>query len=192
MKKTTLLGVMAFLCQALTAQRNIPSSLLVGERLPDITFHSIINHHSNTASLSDFQQNDTKLVLLDFWNTLCIPCIRAFSKLNALQQQYGNQLQIVLVTSEDSNVVRKTLSNWEAVNKQKLSIPIITKDSLLRKYIRRRYNPHYAWIAPDGVLLAQTSATFVTQDVVAAYLKTMQSDVEQRGYKKREIKIIQN
>ncbi|WP_157558176.1 TlpA family protein disulfide reductase [Niabella aurantiaca] len=192
MKRTTLLGVMALFCLALTAQQNTRSPLLVGERLPNITFHNIINHTANTATLSGFQQDYTRLVLLDFWNTTCIPCIRAFKKLNILQQQYNNQLQIVLVTSEDSIAVKNTIANWEMANGQKLNIPIITKDSLLRKYIRRRYNPHYAWVAPDGVLLAQTSATFVTPDVVAAYMKTMLADVEHRGYKKRDSKRTKN
>lgn len=192
MKKTTLLGVMVLLCQALTAQQNARSPLLIGERLPNVTFHNIINHTEHTATLSGFQQDYTKLVLLDFWNTTCIPCIRAFKKLNVLQRQYHDQLQIVLVTSEDSVPVKKTIANWEAANGQKLNIPIITKDSLLRRYIRRRYNPHYAWVAPDGVLLAQTSATFVTEDVVAAYLKTMLTDVEHRGYKKRDSKRTKN
>ncbi|WP_300601653.1 hypothetical protein [Niabella sp.] len=192
MKKTTLLGVMAFLCQTLTAQKNTLSPLLVGERIPDITFHHIINYSADTASLSQFQKNDAKLVLLDFWNTQCLPCIRSFGKLNALQQQYGHQLQIILVTSEGPAAVRKTLANWEAANRQKLNVPVIIKDSLLSKFIRRRYNPHYAWVAPDGMLLAQTSATFVTEEVVAAYLRTMLADAEQRGYKKQELKANQN
>ncbi len=43
MKETTLFGVMAPLCQALTTQKNAPSLLTAGGRLPDVTLHTIIS-----------------------------------------------------------------------------------------------------------------------------------------------------
>ncbi|MGE9313203.1 TlpA family protein disulfide reductase [Niabella sp. CJ426] len=188
MKKLTLLSVMASLCLVTNSQTSHIQPLLTGERLPDIRFNSIINYGGHTASLAGFQKNYTRLVLLDFWHTTCIPCIKSFTKLDSLQLEFGEKMQILLVTTEDSNTVKHTLARWEIANKRKLSIPIITNDSLLSSYIRRGYNPHYAWVAPDGVLLAQTNITFINREMISQYLKTTINAVEQRGFKERDIK----
>lgn len=176
-------------CLCTGAQQPVIKPLRIGERLPDVQLTHIINYKAKSATLSDFQNNYSRMLLLDFWNTRCMPCIRAFAKLDSLQQQYGEHLQILLVTYEDSATVQNLLSRWEAANKKKLSVPIITKDTVLKKYIRKRYNPHYAWVAPDGVLLAQTSASFVTHEILEAYMKIMLQGVEKRNSETRGIKI---
>jgi thiol-disulfide isomerase/thioredoxin len=191
MQKLTLLSVLAILCLHINAQQDT-QALHIGERLPDIVLTNIINSETETARLSSLQKDYSRLILLDFWNTYCKPCIRAFGKLDSLQQRYSEQLQIIMVTHEGSAAVQKTLNQWEAVNNRKLSLLFITSDTVLQQYIRRLYNPHYAWIAPDRVLIAQTSSTFVSNEVVEAYLLTMKNDVENRGYKTRDIKNKQN
>ncbi len=176
---------MALLCLYLTAQSKSIKPLYTGDRLPDILFTQVLNHTNNKASLASFQQSHQKMVLLDFWNTTCIPCIKSFKKLDSLQQVFKDQLQILLITPEDSNTVKPTIERWEKANNQKLKIPIVTGDTILQQYIHKQYNPHYAWIAPDNVLIAQTSSSFVTPEILSAFLEKMQLEVERRGYLKR-------
>lgn len=176
---------MAILCLYATAQSNIIKPLYTGDRLPDIMFARVLNHTNSKASLSAFQQGNQKLILLDFWNTTCIPCIKSFKKLDSLQQAFNESLQILLITPEDSNIVKATIERWEKANNQKLRIPIITNDTLLQKYIHKQYNPHYAWIAPDNVLIAQTSSSFVTPEILKTYLSQIKYEVDRRGYLKR-------
>ena len=179
---------MAMLCLCTTAQSNIIKPLYTGDRLPDILFTQVLNHTESQASLSSFQQNNQKLLLLDFWNTTCIPCIKSFKKLDSLQQVYKEELQILLITPEDSNIVKATIGRWEKANKQKLNIPVIAGDTILQRYIHKQYNPHYAWIAPDNVLIAQTSSSFVTPQILTTYLSQMKYEVDRRGYLKRNNK----
>lgn len=179
---------MAMLCLYATAQSNIVKPLYTGDRLPDIMFTQILNHTESQASLSSFQQNNQKLLLLDFWNTTCIPCIKSFKKLDSLQRVFKGELQILLITPEDSNIVKATIDRWEKANKQKLNIPVITGDTILQQYIHKQYNPHYAWIAPDNVLIAQTSSSFVTPQILTTYLSQMKYEVDRRGYLKRNNK----
>ncbi len=185
MKKIALCSVMAMLCLYATAQPAIIKPLYTGDRLPDILFTQVLNHTSNQARLSSFQQNNQKLLLLDFWNTTCIPCIKSFKKLDSLQQVFKRELQILLITPEDSNIVKKTIDRWEKANKQKLRIPVIFGDTILQRYIHKQYNPHYAWIAPDNVLIAQTSSSFITPAILKTYLSQMKYEVGRRGYLKR-------
>lgn len=175
---------MAMLCLYATAQPRIIKPLYTGDRLPDMVFAQVLNHTEKKASLSSFQQNNQKLLLLDFWHTTCIPCIKSFKKLDSLQQVYKEELQILLITPEDRRVVKETIERWEKANGQNLRIPVITGDTLLQRYIHKQYNPHYAWIAPDNVLIAQTSASFVTSEILSTYLKQMKHDVDRRGYLK--------
>lgn len=182
MKKTTLSGVLALLCLYGTAQPKTIRPLYTGDRLPDISFTQVLSYTSTRASLSDFQDRHQKMILIDFWHTTCLPCIRSFKKLDSLQQLYKSQLQILLVTPEDSNTVKLTVSRWEKANNQKLGIPIITADTILSQYIYKKANPHYAWVAPDNVLLAQTSSSFITAEILQAYLKHVKSDADRRGY----------
>lgn len=183
MKKISLSGVMALFCLYITAQSNTIKPLYTGDRLPNITFAQVFNYTTDKARLSDFQQNHQKMILLDFWNTTCIPCIKSFKKLDSLQQVFIDQLQILLVTPEDSNTVKTTIERWEKLNNRKLQLPVITGDTILQRYIHKQYNPHYAWIAPDNVLLAQTS--FITSEILKAFLSQMKFDVERRGYLKQ-------
>ncbi len=176
---------MAIFCLYATAQSNISKPLYTGDRLPDIVFTQVLNHTYTKATLSDFQQNSKKLLLLDFWNTTCIPCIKSFKKLDSLQQVFKQALQILLITPEDSNIVKATIERWEKANNQKLRIPVITNDTLLQQYIHKRYNPHYAWITPDNVLIAQTSSSFVTAEILKTYLSQMKYQMDRRGYLKR-------
>ena len=69
-------------------------SLKVGDKVPDITFTNLINFHDKTARLSDFKG---KLLILDFWNSKCSPCIASWPKLLELQKEYHEEIQIVLV-----------------------------------------------------------------------------------------------
>lgn len=186
MKKITLCGVLALLCLYVTAQSPTIKPLYTGDRLPDIVFKQVLNYTNSTASLSTFQQNHRKMIILDFWNTTCIPCIKSFKKLDSLQQVYKNELQILLVTPEDSNTVKATISRWEKANNRKLQIPVITGDTLLQQYIHKQYNPHYVWIAPDNVLMAQTSSSFIIPEILEACLSRMSYETGRRGYIKIE------
>lgn len=183
MKKISLSGVMALFCLYITAQSNTIKPLYTGDRLPNITFAQVFNYTTDKPRLSDFQQNHQKMILLDFWNTTCIPCIKSFKKLDSLQQVFKDELQILLVTPEDSNTVKTTIERWEKLNNRKLQLPVITGDTILQRYIHKQYNPHYAWITPDNVLLAQTS--FITSEILKAFLSQMKFDVERRGYLKQ-------
>ncbi|WP_162923687.1 TlpA family protein disulfide reductase [Arachidicoccus soli] len=176
MKKTIFL-VMGLLCLASTGfgqtEKEI-KPLYIDGVLPNLTFHNIINYKDSIATLSDFQGPQYKLVVFDFWSTHCTVCIGQFLKDDSLQRAYKNDLQIVLVTDQPKQLISNFIAKWEAGHHVKLSIPIIVADTLLPKYIRRYFEPNYAWIAPDNRMIAQTSENFVNQQTIETLLKEME------------------
>ena len=68
-----------------------PWCVLVGSRLDDFALNGL------DGQTWQFRRDRLgKLVLLDFWNTRCPPCLRAIRELNEMQRQYGpNGLEII-------------------------------------------------------------------------------------------------
>ncbi len=148
--------VLAMLCLwASTAQAQNIHPLTVGDTVPDITLHHIINAPFSSSKLSYFK---SKLLLLDFMNTTCPSCIAALPKLDSLQDQYKDKVQILIVTPEKEEKVRAFLKkNTIARN---ISLPFITGDSTLRKLFPHEFIPHIAWIN-KGKAKAITGSQYV-------------------------------
>lgn len=176
MHKKTIFFVLALLCLAFNSfgQTEKPiKPLYIDGVLPNLTFQHVINYKDSTTTVLDFQGPQYKLVLFDFWSTHCTVCISQFPKEDSLQRAYNNQLQIVLVTDEPKQKIINFIAKWEAQHHVKLSMPIIVADTLLQQYIRRYFEPNYAWIAPDNRMIAQTSEDFVNKENLGTVLKEM-------------------
>lgn len=139
----------------LNAQTNF-AQLNIGDKLPDISVKNVQNYKSKELRLSDLKG---KLIILDFWNRYCIPCINAFPKMEELQNKFGDKIQIVLVTSNSMNEL-KSLYDVSTIMK-KVTLPTITSDTLLRTLFPHVGLPYHAWIDKNGVVV-HTSAGYNT------------------------------
>lgn len=138
----------------------------IGDRVPDIPLYKIVNYKDTTATLSSFGH---KLIILDFWGTHCGSCIKMFPAEDSLQQQFKDNVQFILVTSDDSTEVSDFLIRYNKTH-VKLSLPIVTSDILISQMFRHTFVPHYVWLAPDGGLLAQTLATMINTETLLSVI----------------------
>ena len=67
---------------------------------PDFTLEDV---EGQQISLSD---SNGKVRLVDFWATWCAPCREEIPMLNELQATFGDGLQILAISDEDSGVIR--------------------------------------------------------------------------------------
>lgn len=138
-------------------QVDLSKQLGVGEAIPRLDPQQVLFYKQNKIMLSDYED---KVVILDFFDTYCVSCIASLPKLQKLQDEMGDQLQIVMVTWQDRETIEKFWSSNKFVLEHKIHLPVIYSDSLLREYFPHRTIPHVAWLYRNK-LKAVTHADFV-------------------------------
>ncbi|MFO7897089.1 MAG: DUF6029 family protein [Candidatus Cloacimonadales bacterium] len=65
---------------------------------------SLEDFNGNQVSLSQYED---KLILLDFWATWCVPCLKALPHLSDFQEKYADDLQVLTVNIDKSRAVSR-------------------------------------------------------------------------------------
>ncbi len=128
-----------------------------GKPAPDFT---TIDYKGESISLSGFRNK--KYVLIDFWASWCVPCIKGLPYIRNFFEKYKNELDIVFVSVDTSK------SNWlSAINKYDMSfgynvLSVKDVEKYLHGYrddndIRNKYPydgvPKYILIDKDGKII---------------------------------------
>lgn len=114
-----------------------------------------------------------KLTIIDFWGLNCYSCIVAIPKLDSLQREFKDRLQIVMVTKDK----RKSIEAFFARRKSKVpAIPIIVEDTVLSSYFPYKYLPHHVWINEQGKVIYITSGENTNGVTLQAYFKGKKLD----------------
>ncbi|WP_051293274.1 TlpA family protein disulfide reductase [Olivibacter sitiensis] len=144
--------------------------LKIGDAIPEALWHlplQVVNHPDgkDTITLNDYRG---KLVILDFWATWCVPCIRNFAKLHALQNEFGDKVKVLAVTPEDTDKITKFFKT--GVGKEHTYVNSVINDRVLTAYFPHKTLPHIVWIDPRGKVLNTTQGEDVSQANVQAIL----------------------
>ncbi|MBX0335398.1 TlpA family protein disulfide reductase [Pontibacter sp. HSC-14F20] len=145
-----------------------PPALSIGQPLPDITVTSILNSPVPSARLSDFRG---KLLLLEFWSSWCGTCKAVMPKYEALQQEFPEELKILLVTRDGEERVRETYLKWKNTDGKPYSLPTAVGDSTLDQLFPYRLVPHVVWIGANGIVKAITTNEHVTAENIRLVLR---------------------
>lgn len=129
--------------------------LTIGDKVPDVVFSSVRNYSGAAKRLSDFKG---KYIILDFWDRTCTSCIEGMPKMESLQEEFKDNLQILLVTKNSETGLSHLFNNSAIVKSVKL--PMVLNDSLLTKHLfPYKYLPRHIWIDKEGKVLAITQAS---------------------------------
>ena len=137
--------------------------LQIGDQVPDLEFTSIINSEKKIIRLSDYKG---KLIILDFFATWCVPCVRALPHLDSLQREFEDEIVILPITYESDSVLRRFLEKQPHL---KMTLPYIT-DTNLQIYFPFRALPLEVWIDEDGKVIASTDGAAVTPENIKKVL----------------------
>ena len=94
--------IISFLFIACSEGRKNPrdlsdEQLKIGEIVWNSTFTDL---NGNAVSLKDYQG---KVVLIDFWETWCGPCLQVFPAMDSLRKEYKDDFAVIAVNLQDSD-----------------------------------------------------------------------------------------
>lgn len=144
----------------------IDAGLKVGDKMPDLPLGTVMNYDAGKAKFSDLKG---KPVILDFWSTGCITCMAMFPKMEKLQKQLGDKVQIFLVNVSETR--QQIEERMKKMNKKMPDLPCIAGPRQdLRKLFSIFYVPHHAWIDQEGIVRVTGDYTNTYADKIADLL----------------------
>lgn len=160
-------NIIYFLCMCITwnahaqnkHQTNFSQRLNVGDKIPQLDNSEVLFKSAKDIQL---YSND-KVVLLDFFDTFCTACIASLHKLQKLQDELKENLQIVMVTWQDKATIEKFWKSNAFIKENKIQLPVIYGDTLLRQFFPHTGVPHVAWLF-RGHVQAVTFSEFINRD----------------------------
>lgn len=157
--KLAFLAIFSTLCFAIKAQQGYA----VNDLIADFPINKILNHSSVTSSFRDFNKN---LLVVDFFGTWCVPCVKAIPKLSALQGKYKNQINILLV-SEEASIKLESFIKKQA----DFIFPVVVDDE--KNFIRAFQPPSYPYtviVGKEGRIIAIPAQEEMTEDNIAKWI----------------------
>lgn len=126
--------------------------LKIGDQMPDLPFGTVINNYTGKNKFSELKG---KLVILDFWDTWCSTCMANFPHMEALQKEFGDKIQILLVNPIET--AEQVNDYFRKNNKKYPNLPSIVVDqSQIAKKMwdlfPSREIGHQVWIDPNGTI----------------------------------------
>jgi peroxiredoxin len=158
--------------------QSVPPSygpIKLGAPMPDFVLTQIEHFRTSSASLKDFKG---RWLVLDFWHEYCSGCIAAFPKDNALQNNFKDTLQFMLVGFSGSEYVGRSSRNsirilYEKVRARENLDLAVAYDSVLFKRLMNNGFPFIVIIDPEGTVrgLANSLSETDTRQLITGEVK---------------------
>lgn len=140
----------------------------LGKPVPDYTFHNVLNNNGDNISLQELKG---KTVILEFWATWCGSCIPAMKKLDSLQTQFENELEVIAISTENTERLEKFIKNTNSTLK-------IVSDSCHVEFFKYHYIPHSIIVDKNGIVRAITNPENINQEIIANLISNNEIDLK--------------
>lgn len=153
----TFLFILLLVNVSFSMETQTPSNLnirelRVGEKMPDITLVSAGDVVYNATDKTRFSEFKNKLIILDFWNTRCGACIAAFPKMEKLQRQFKDSIQIILVNAEQTQKEITQSLKYLKTDPLPYDLPQLVNARLLGQLFPYEYSGNQIWIDGNGIV----------------------------------------
>lgn len=126
-----------------TSSEELPTAVEEGCLAPDIELHYL---DGSSAELSDYRG---KAVLLNLWATWCGPCVGEMPAFPRLQEEFGDQLQIIAVNCGDS---ADTVEQFAKENGYTFPIALDEEYEIMMNTYRTSSIPYTVIIDETGII----------------------------------------
>jgi thiol-disulfide isomerase/thioredoxin len=149
----------------------------VGDQMPDVLIKRIENYKKTEARISDFKG---KLLIIDFWASWCGACISMIPRIDSLQRQFDDQIQILPVAYQSSEVINEFLDRYQKKRGRRIVLPEVMSDTVLHDLFPHTYLPHYVWVSSEGKVLTMTGMEEMTTANIQKVLDGQASTIRQK------------
>lgn len=164
--KSILVFILLLCCATLCAQPNfkpdLAKSLKVGDTF--IAPKAVLSMRGDGKAI-DWEKLEDKVILLDFFDSFCASCIKIMPKLQKLQEQYGDKIEVITVTWQDRQTMKKLFETNAYLKEHQVNLPVIYSDSYLKQLFPHQGVPHEVLLY-KGKVQAITSSEFITQQIL--------------------------
>lgn len=154
--------------------------LFVGDRLPfnEYLFSETRNYKGKRLKWSDLR--DKKLIILDFWSKSCSACIGAFPKMQKLQEQFGTDIRVILITPDSEKELARLFEKSE--NVKNTPLPIVMNDTAFSKTLFPHNTvPYHVWLTGDGKVVATVNSHETTAENIQRFLSDKEVQMSMRA-----------
>ena len=141
--------------------------LKIGEKVPHYVFKNVLNGDKKPFDI----RTQGKPLLLEFWATWCTPCIPAMKELEHYQKKYGNELEILTISTDRLSNLLRYIDNTKTPLK-------IAQDSIHRTIFDYPHIPYTILIDKNGFIKAITSPAQLTDKIIADFVAGKEIDLK--------------
>lgn len=160
-----LILVLSLFQSAESYGQTAPASLQPGDTVPLELWNlpmQVVNQPGGEKSIV-LNEYKGKLIIIDFWSTYCVPCIKSLYTMDTLQKKFYKDLVVLPVTDEPEEKIRSF------IQKRGWQLPSVVSQSVLNAYFPHLTVPHQVWIC-NNKILAITSHNEATPGHIQAIL----------------------
>ncbi|MBO9202952.1 MULTISPECIES: TlpA family protein disulfide reductase [Niastella] len=162
-----IIGLVLLVSTAKTQSVNTfkTDSSRVNQLCPNFLFDTLVNYKKEKLALADWKG---KPVIIDFWGTFCLPCIKDIPILENFQTRFGDSLRVLLVATDNLEKVSQFYETRKKANK-----PLVLTCAIKRaafEYFQIKELGTYVWIDAQGYVKAITDYSQLTEQNVAAFI----------------------
>lgn len=138
------------------------TALKQGDAVQNVQFSKVLNANRPLTNLKELSDD---LVILDFFGTWCVPCIKALPTLTKLQEKFNQQVSIILVSNETEERLQKFIAA-----RKDLRFPVVVdSENKITSLFQPPAYP-YTVVLKNQQIIAITEATEITEADIAAWL----------------------
>ena len=155
------------------AQSSEIRPLVTGQKVPNLQLSLHIGDSTNTLNLYDLKK---KLILFDFLGIYCSSCIAQMPHLQKLQEEFSNDIQIIIVTQNTKNEIDKLFKRINGHVSPEITyaskhLPFIVEDSVLSALFPHDGVPTHVWIDSAKILKGVAYDNSTTTENIQVFLK---------------------
>ena len=117
----------------------------------------------------DWKKLNDKVVILDFFDTFCGTCIETMPKLQKLQDQLKDKMQIITVGWQDKATLDDFFSKNAFLKDNKVNLPVIYSDVYLKQLFPHKGVPHVVFLFKGKVKAIAVSKLVTEENILKLY-----------------------